>query len=202
MSSNYKLYKNVKLGKNCEIGDFVIIGQPAKGKKDGEQETVIGDNAVIRSHTVIYAGNKIGNDFQTGHHVLIREDNKIGNNVSIGSNTVIEHHLELKDGVRTQSSCFIPEYSVLEEEAWLGPNVIVTNAKYPRSKNVKKNLKGAWIGKSAKIGAGCTLLPDVKIGANSLIGAGSVVTKDIPESVVAFGNPAKVQKKVSELGEY
>lgn len=199
---NYKIYKNVKLGKNCQIGDYCIIGEPAKGKKDGELETIIGDNAVIRSHAVIYAGNKIGNDFQTGHHVLIREDNVIGNKVSIGSNTVIEHHLEIKDGVRTQSSCFVPEYSVLEEGAWLGPNVTVTNAKYPLSKNVKKNLKGAKIGKNAKIGAGCTLLPDVKIGANSLIGAGSVVTKDIPADVVAYGNPAEVKRKVTEIGEY
>ena len=180
----------------------MVLGLPPKGRKNGELKTIIGDNAVIRSHTVIYAGNVIGNDFQTGHQVMIREDNRIGHNVSIGTNSVIEHHVMMADGVRTQSTCFIPEYSVLEKDAWLGPNVVITNARYPRSKNVKQHLKGATIGRNAKIGANCTLLPAISVGANALIGAGSVVTKNIPAGSVAYGNPAKVQKKVAELGEY
>ena len=94
-----KIYKNVKIGKNCEIGDFVIIGVPSKGKKNGELKTVIGDNAVIRSHTVIYAGNVIGDNFQTGHHVMIREENNVGNNVSIGTDTVLEHLVNIDNGV-------------------------------------------------------------------------------------------------------
>lgn len=199
---NYKIYKNVELGKNCVIEDYAIIGVPPRGKQDGELKTVIGDNAVIRSHTVIYAGNIIGNNFQTGHHVMIREENKIGDNVSIGTNSVVEHHIELHDNVRMQSSCFVPEYSVLAEGAWLGPNVVVTNALYPLSKNVKANLKGAQIGQGAIIGANCTLLPGVKIGEKSLIGAGSVVTKDIDDGAVAYGNPAKAKKKKEDLGEY
>ena len=72
--------KNVSIGKNPTIGEYVDIGLYPEGLK-----TVIGDAATIRSHTVIYAGNKIGNDFQTGHGILIRENNVIGNNVSIGS---------------------------------------------------------------------------------------------------------------------
>ncbi len=82
---NYKIYKNVKTGKNCEIGIYVVIGFPPKGKKDGDLETIMGDNAIIRSHTVIYAGNEIGDNFQTGHGTFLREVNKIGNNVSVGT---------------------------------------------------------------------------------------------------------------------
>jgi acetyltransferase-like isoleucine patch superfamily enzyme len=199
---NYKIYKNVKLGENCQIGDFVIIGLPPIGKKNGELRTVIGDNAVIRSHSVIYAGNVIGADFQTGHHVLIREENKIGDRVSIGTHTVVEHHIKIGNGVRTQAACFIPEYSVLEDEAWLGPKVVLTNARYPRSKNVKKNLRGATIGRKAKIGANTTLLPDVKIGENTLIGAAALVTKNIPDNMVAYGVPAVAKKKLKSLKEY
>src|SRR3990172_517711 len=110
------IHPNVKLGKNCIIEDFVIIGTTPKGYNIGEIETVIGDNAVIRSHTVIYAGNQIGNNFQTGNKTNIRELNKIGNNVSIGTLSVVEHHVSIGDGVRIHSQVFIPEFSVLEEE--------------------------------------------------------------------------------------
>ena len=73
-----KIHKNVILGKNCIIEEFCIIGVPPKGKKDGELKTVIGENAHVRSHTVIYAGNTIGKDFQTGHGTFVREENTIG----------------------------------------------------------------------------------------------------------------------------
>ncbi len=130
--ANFKVYPNVILGKNVIIGDYCIIGHPPKGKKSGELKTVIGDNAVIRSHTVIYAGNEIGSNFQTGHHVLIRAHNKIGRNVSIGTNSVIEHHIRIADGVRMHTSVFIPEYSELKKSCWIGPNVVFTNALHPR----------------------------------------------------------------------
>jgi UDP-3-O-[3-hydroxymyristoyl] glucosamine N-acyltransferase len=129
---HYKLYPNVQLGLNVQIEDFVIIGKPPAGKKDGELITIIGDNAVIRSHTVIYAGNKIGDDFQTGHHVTIRENNEIGSNVSIGTGSCIEHHVGIANHVRIHSQAFIPEYSILKESCWIGPNVVLTNALYPK----------------------------------------------------------------------
>lgn len=194
-----KIYKNVKLGKNVIIEDFCIVGVPPRGKADGELETVIGDNSVIRSHTVIYAGNIIGNDFQTGNKANIRELNTIGNNVSIGTLSVIEHHVVLEEGVRVHTQVFIPEYSILHKNAWVGPNVVVTNAKYPRSPNVKDELVGAEIFENAKIGANSTLLPGVKIGKDALVGAGSVVTKDVAEAAVVAGNPAKLIKKLNDL---
>ena len=146
------IYKNVKIGKNCQISDYVIIGVPPRGKKPGELETKIGDNAIIRSHTIIYAGNRIGHNFQTGHSVMIRELNEIGNDVSIGTSSVVEHHVLIKDGVRIHTQAFVPEYSVLESGCWIGPNVVLTNAKYPLSPNAKKELKGPIIKKNAKIG--------------------------------------------------
>lgn len=194
-----KIYKNVKIGKNCRIENYVIIGIPPRGKKSGDIETKIGDNSIIRSHTVIYAGNKIGHNFQTGHGVMIRESNEIGNNVSIGTSSVVEHHVLIKSNVRIHTQAFIPEFSVLEEGSWIGPNVVITNAKYPLSPNAKKELKGATIKKNAKIGANSTLLPGIEIGENSLIGAGSVVTKDIPPNKVVVGNPAKIIRDVGDL---
>lgn len=197
--ADFKVYRGVIIGKGSEIGPFSLIGVPAKGAKAGSVRTWIGTSAVIRSHTVIYAGNVIGKGFQTGHGALIREDNTIGDNVSIGSSTVVEHHVLIADGVRIHSQAFIPEFSVLEEGCWIGPRVVITNAKYPRSPKVKENLRGATICRGAKIGANSTLLPGVTIGENALVGAGSVVTRDVPPGAVVAGNPARIMKQVSQL---
>ena len=162
----------------------------------------IGKNSVLRDPVIIYPGNQIGDNFQTGHFVSIREDNKIGNNVSIGSHSNIEHHIVIEDNVRIHSCCFIPEYSVLKRDCWIGPSVVLTNAKYPRSINVKNELVGPIIEEYAKIGANSTILPGVKIGKHALIGAGSVVVKDIPDYAIAVGNPAKIIGDIRKTKKY
>lgn len=199
ISKKAVIHPNVKLGKNCIIEDFVIIGAPPKDSLSGEIETIIGDDSIIRSHTVIYAGNRIGNNFQTGNKANIREFNEIGNNVSIGTLSVVEHHVKIGNDVRIHTQVFIPEFSILEDETWVGPNVVITNAKYPKSPNVKDELKGAHIKKRAIIGANSTLLPGVTIGKHAIIGAGSVVTKDVPGRHVVVGNPAKLTNKIKNL---
>lgn len=193
------IYPNVVLGKNCSIEDYAVIGAPPREYSPGELETMIGDNAIIRSFTVIYAGNKIGDNFQAGNKVNIREFNEIGNNVSIGTLSVVEHHVIIEKGVRIHTQAFVPEYTILEQECWIGPNVVITNAKYPKSKEVKQNLKGAHIRRKAMIGANSTLLPGVMIGQFALVGAGSVVTKDVEQGAVVAGNPAKLINRIENL---
>src|SRR5262245_59726681 len=173
------VYPNVRLGKHCVIEDFAIVGAPPVGRKPGELETVIGDGAVIRSHVVIYAGNRIGAHFQAGNKANIREENEIGDDVSIGTLSVVELHVKIASGVRIHTQAFVPEFSVLEEQCWIGPNVVITNAKYPRSPRMKFTLQGAHIMAHAIIGANATLLPGVVIGTHALVGAGSVVTQDV-----------------------
>jgi len=194
-----KIYQNVILGEGALVEDFCIVGTPPRGAADGQLATTIGDGAVIRSHTVIYAGNTIGRNFQTGNKVNIRESNRIGNNVSVGTLSVIEHHVEIADNVRIHTQVFVPEFSVLEEGCWIGPNVVLTNAKYPLSPGVKDSLVGPVIRKGAKIGANATLLPGVVIGEHALVGAGAVVVRDVPPGAVVAGNPARVIRHVSEL---
>jgi acetyltransferase-like isoleucine patch superfamily enzyme len=193
------IYPGVKLGKNVVIEDFCIIGIPPRGAKEGELETLIGDDSVIRSHTVIYAGNKIGAKFQTGNKANIRELNEIGDNVSVGTLSVVEHHVKIESGVRIHTQVFIPEYSVLKTNSWVGPNVVFTNAPYPKSPSVKDELVGPTLHENAIVGANSTLLPGVQIGRDAIVGAGSVVTKDVAPGDVVAGNPAKFMKKKSEL---
>jgi acetyltransferase-like isoleucine patch superfamily enzyme len=195
----HRIYENVLLGAGAVVEDFCIVGAPPRNVRDGELQTIIGDRAVIRSHTVIYAGNVIGRNFQTGNKVNIRESNRIGDDVSIGTLSVIEHHVEIGDKVRIHTQVFIPEFSILEDGCWIGPNVVFTNAKYPLAPGVKDSLKGPVIRKGAKIGANTTLLPGVVVGENALVGAGSVVVKDVPAGAVVVGNPARVIRRVADL---
>jgi acetyltransferase-like isoleucine patch superfamily enzyme len=197
--TTYKLYDNVALGEGSVVEDFCIIGTPPRGARDGELATTIGDGATIRSHSVIYAGNSIGKNFQTGNKVNIRESNRIGNNVSVGTLSVIEHHVEIADNVRIHTQVFVPEFSVLEEGCWLGPHVVLTNAKYPLAPGVKDQLQGPVIRKGAKIGANVTLLPGVVIGENALVGAGAVVVHDVPPGGVVVGNPARIVGHIADL---
>jgi acetyltransferase-like isoleucine patch superfamily enzyme len=193
------LHDNVTLGAGTSIEPYCIVGAAPRGAKDGVIPTSIGERSVIRSHTVIYAGNVIGRNFQTGNKVNIRESNRIGDNVSVGTLSVIEHHVEIGDGVRIHTQAFIPEYSVLEAGCWIGPNVVLTNARYPLSPGVKDQLAGVVVKKGAKIGANATILPGVVVGENALVGAGAVVVRDVPAGAVVVGNPARVVNQISKL---
>ncbi len=193
------LHPGVELGDGAQVGDYVLIGVPARGSTCGAVLTRIGPAAVLRSHSVIYAGVRIGTQFQCGHGCLIREDCEIGDRVSIGSHTVVEFRVRIASQVRIHSQAFIPEYSVLEEGCWVGPNVVLTNAKYPAGRDTKAHLAGVTVACRAKVGANATILPGVRLGEGCLVGAGAVVTRDVPAGTVVAGNPARVIKMIADL---
>jgi acetyltransferase-like isoleucine patch superfamily enzyme len=197
--SMFKRYPNVHLGQRAVIDEFCVLGRPARGREPGSDPVVIGDDAIVRSHSVIYGGVKIGARFQSGHWVLVREDTLIGDDCSIGSGTVIEFSVRIDDGVRLHSQCFVPEHSVLEAGCWLGPRVVITNARFPAASRTKTSLEPVVIKRGAKVGANATLLPGIVVGIGSLVGAGSVVTRDVPDDTVVVGNPARSTGLVSEL---
>jgi acetyltransferase-like isoleucine patch superfamily enzyme len=199
MAKRRGISAGVTLGKGARLGPGVEVGVAPTGARAGELATAIGPGANLRSFTVIYAGNRIGARFQTGHHALIRECNEIGDDVSVGSGSVVEHHTVIGNGVRIHSQAFIPEYSRLEDGCWIGPNVVLTNDRYPASARSKELLQGPRIRRGARLGANCTILPGVEIGENALVGAGAVVTRDVPAGKVVAGNPARVIGAVGDL---
>lgn len=190
------LKKSLVIGRNYDIGNYVCLGEDPVTLG---ASLIIGENAKIRSHSVIYRGSTIGNNFQTGHGVLIREGNTIGDNVSIGSHSVLECKNIIGSNVRIHSNCFVPEYVVIEDGVWVGPSVTILNTLHPPCPKFEECAKGVIIKRGAKIGGNVTLGPKVKIGEGALIGFGSVVVSDIPDKTVAVGNPARVIKNKSEL---
>lgn len=199
------IHKNAKLGVDCVIQHNVTVGMPSrrylKELEENWPETQLGANCTLRSGTVIYCETKIGNKFEGGHNLLIREKTLIGNNVMIGSNAVIEDNVIIGDDCRIQSMAFIPGRVVIEEKVFIGPNVVFINDPHPMyCPKYEECVGGALVKKLVRIGANCTILPGITLGENSLIAAGSVVVKDVPPNMVVAGNPAKVIKRIDELG--
>ena len=144
---------------------------------------------------------KIGNNTYIWHHSQVRENAKIGNNCIIGKNAYIDHDVEIGNNVKIQNNSSIYYKAMIEDGVFIGPHVILTNDKTPRSIDTKGNLKTDrdWkaettiVKEGASIGAGSVILPGITIGGHAMIGAGSVVTKNVPDHCLVYGNPA-VQK--------
>jgi len=179
-------YLNLTIGMNYIIQDDVIIGHSDKG------HVVIGDNALIRSGSIIYSDVKIGNNFKTGHRILIRENSEIGDNVLIGTNVVLDGHCKLGNNVSVQTGAYITINTTVEDNVFIGPRVVTANDKYMIT---GAKLIGPTIKKGARIGANSTLLPGVVIGEEAVVGSGSVVTRDVPAGATVVGNPARILKK-------
>lgn len=203
-----KIYGNTEIGDNSIILEYVIIGYPSSTILNKIKErhmkiedydfpgATIGNNAIIRSKSIIYCEVTIGNNLKTGHNILVREKSNIGNNVLLGTNVVIEGNTTIGNNVSLQSNVYIPTNTIIEDFVFIGPSAVLTNDKYPI--RIKTDLVGPIIRKGASIGANSVILPGVEIGEGAIVGAGSLVTKDIPAWTVAFGSPATVIKDVPE----
>ena len=151
-------------------------------------------------HCVIFPNVDIGEGTRLGNFVLIRSDTRIGANCTIGSNVDIEGDVVIGDHVSLQSFCYITRGVVIEDDVFCGPRVTTMNDKRicHRRPNLEFIRAAPRILRGARVGGGSTLLPGVTIGANALVGAGSVVTRDVPNRTVVMGNPARVVRTVPD----
>jgi acetyltransferase-like isoleucine patch superfamily enzyme len=189
----------VTLGPGCDLQPPCVVGKAPRGAGEGELPLTIGGGAVIRPFTTIYAGNTVGDRLQTGQGASIRENNVLGDDVSVGTNAVLEFGNRIGDRVRIHSGCFL-EMVTIEDDVFVGPNVVFTDDPHPMNCPHYKECKGGpVVRRLARIGANSTVLPGVEIGENALVGAGSVVVEDVPPGAVVVGSPARVIKQVADL---
>jgi acetyltransferase-like isoleucine patch superfamily enzyme len=210
-----------EIGSNCLVGFGTIIGYPARDNMKKllrnanaslesfdisyydrvSSGSKIGFNCVIRGRAYIYESSFLGNNVETGHNIMIRENARIGNETRIGTNTVLDSGLEtnsvgivIGDRVSIQTGVYIPAPIIIGNGVFIGPNVVFTNDRYPPSPERSQII----VKDEAAIGANSTVIAGVEVGANSMVAAGSVVTRDVPENDVVKGNPAKHYMTIDE----
>ena len=201
-----RIGKNVVLGEGCIVrsnaiieddvfvGPFSIIGEaPNDSFKD--KETRVGKGSLIRSHSIIYSDVSIGEAFQSGHRITIRENTKIGTHTRIGTLCDIQGNCEIGDYVSLHSNVHICQGSVIKNFVWIFPYTVLTNDPFPPS----DKLKAPVIEEFAVIATRCTLMPGVRIGKDALVGACSLVTKDVKPEMVVIGSPAREYCSIREI---
>jgi len=190
-----ELVDSVRLGEGHDVDPDVILGY-LTGRRIDTVALTIGPGARIRSGTVIYAGSTIGAGLQTGHNVVIREENTIGDDLSIWNNSTIDYGCSIGNGVKIHCNVYVAQFTTIEDDVFLAPGVTVANDPHPVCGLC---MRGPTIKRGARIGVNVTLLSHITIGEGALIGAGSVVTHDIPAFTVAYGNPARPIRSVEAL---
>jgi acetyltransferase-like isoleucine patch superfamily enzyme len=176
-----------EVGPHAQIDADVILGYRYPGDK---LPTRIGDYAIIRSGSIIYADTVIGHRFQCGHQVLIRAEVTIGNRCVVHHKCTLEGRLKIGHGVKIMAHVYLPSRTLIGDLVFIGPGTTFLNARYPMREG---SVQGATIEDHVMIGGGVTICPGVTIGRGAFVAAGAVVNKDVPPYTLAMGVPARHQ---------
>ena len=190
---------NVVIGDRSVIGPQCLLGEVHSSfysSTEYDSEALrIGEDSLIRSHSVLYAGSTIGHHFSTGHRVTVRESVTIGSNTRLGTRSELLGNATIGDYVSIHSNVFIASRARIEDFAWLFPGVVLTDDPHPPS----ERLAGVTICEFAAVAAAAVLLPGVTIGRHALVGAASLVRSDVADEAVVVGNPARQVGTVREI---
>jgi acetyltransferase-like isoleucine patch superfamily enzyme len=200
------IYGGSVLGDGTRLEEHVILGKPEQGYAVGHTypgsgaATVIGPGAVIRAGAILYAGTEVGGGTVVGHHTLLRSFVTVGADTQLGHNLTVERASRIGDRVRCSPGSHITSSCVLADRVFLGAGVRTVNDREMiwRDPGREPELIPPSFGHGARVGSGVTILAGVTIGDHALVGAGSVVTKDIPAGAVAYGVPARVRGRAQQ----
>tara|TARA_B100000686_G_C16251428_1_gene694642 strand:- start:21 stop:674 length:654 start_codon:yes stop_codon:yes gene_type:complete len=197
------IYPDTIIGSNSVLGDHAIVGkQPVLSAQSTAQRNSlpplqIGNSCTISAGAIVFAGTILESKVIVGDQACIRERCKVGNNSVIGRGSLIENDSIIGTGVKIQSNSYITAYTTIENDVFIGPCVTTTNDNFMGRTEKRHELRcGPTIRHGARIGGGAVILPGIEIGAESFIGAGAVVTKDVAPGTIVVGNPARFLRNV------
>jgi acetyltransferase-like isoleucine patch superfamily enzyme len=193
------------LGEGVRVLEYAVVGkQPSLGaastaSREPLPPTEIGAGTVISTGAVVFAGSRIGARCIVGDQSCIRERVELADDCILGRGSLIENDTTVGAGTRIQADAYITAYSTLEEDVFIAPCVVTTNDNFMgRTEQRKALMKGPTIRRSARVGGGAILCPGVEIGEEAFVGAGAVVTKDVPPRKLVVGSPARVLRDVAQ----
>jgi len=199
------VYPGTALGEGVRVLENAVVGkQPALGpkstaKRDPLLPTEIGDGTIVSTGAIVFAGTTIGAGCILGDQSCVRERVTIADDVVVGRGSLVENDTTIGRGTRIQAEAYVTAYSTLEEDVFIAPCVVTTNDNFMgRTERRKELMKGPTIRRGARIGGGAIICPAVEIGEEAFVGAGAVVTKDVPARTVVVGSPARVLRDVAE----
>jgi len=197
------VHDGVVLGEGVRVLEYAVIGkQPSLGaastaKREPLPPAVIGAGTVVSTGAIVFAGSTIGAGCIVGDQSCIRERVTLADDCVLGRGSLIENDTTVGAGTRIQAGAYITAYSTLEEDVFIAPCVVTTNDDYMgRTEKRRAVMKGPTIRRGARVGGGAILCPGIEVGEEAFVGAGAVVTKDVPPGVVVVGSPARVLRDV------
>ena len=198
-----KVYPGTVLGEGVKVLENAVVGkQPtlsprSTAKRELLPPAVVGDGAIVSTGAILFAGSTIGARVILGDQSCVRERVTIGDDVVIGRGSLVENDTTIGAMTKIQANAYITAYSTLEEHVFIAPCVVTTNDnRMGRTDARFGNIKGPTIRRGARVGGGAILCPNVEIGEDAFVGAGTVVTKDVAARTVVVGNPARVLRDV------
>jgi acetyltransferase-like isoleucine patch superfamily enzyme len=193
------LGEGVRVLENAVVGKQPSLGASSTAKRDPLPPTTIGDGSVISTGAIVFAGSSIGAGCIVGDQSCIRERVVMADNCILGRGSLIENDTTVGAGTRIQAEAYITAYSTLEEDVFIAPCVVTTNDNFMgRTEKRKSLMKGPTIRRGARVGGGAILNPGIEVGEEAFVGAGAVVTKDVPPRKLVVGSPAKVLRDVAD----
>ena len=200
------VYPGTILGEGVKVLEYAVVGKqpvlsPRSTSRASEplEPTRIGDGTVVSTGAIVFAGSTIGARVILGDQSCVRERVRIGDDVVLGRGSLVENDTTVGALSRIQADAYITSHSTLEDNVFIAPCVVTTNDNFMgRTERRHALTKGPTIRRGARVGGGAILCPGVEIGEEAFVGAGAVVTKDVPAGVVVVGSPARALRDVPE----